>query len=76
MLSYVIQEDTTAENASLMGKGRQTPPKAASRPTQRLFRLCVTWLQIGALKNAKIKGNRLDHQGQERLSVFCWKNMH
>lgn len=35
MPSYVIlQEDTPAENASLTGKGRQAPLKAASRPVQ------------------------------------------
>lgn len=44
MLSYVIlQEDSTADNASLMGKGRQALLKAASRPTQGVSD-CVSWL--------------------------------
>lgn len=41
MLSCVIlQEDSTAESGSLMGKGRQTLPQAASRPTGTFQIMC------------------------------------
>lgn len=56
MLSYVIlQEDSTADNASLMGIGRQALLKAAFRPTQGCFRLCFMALDwcLGECKDKR-----------------------